>query len=86
MTQQKIISVGGHGAREVSFGNQAPLSIIAGPCALESLDHALYMSQAIKEIADKLGIGVIYKTSLIRPIAQVTPHRVGWVWKKACLF
>jgi 2-dehydro-3-deoxyphosphooctonate aldolase (KDO 8-P synthase) len=37
--------------------------LIAGPCALESRAHALEMSQALKEITAKLGIGLIYKTS-----------------------
>ena len=47
----------------VEIGNARPLSIIAGPCALESRAHALEMAQALKEIADKAGVGLIYKTS-----------------------
>jgi 2-dehydro-3-deoxyphosphooctonate aldolase (KDO 8-P synthase) len=47
----------------VEFGNAKPLSLIAGPCALESRDHALEMASALKEIAGKLGIGLVYKTS-----------------------
>jgi 2-dehydro-3-deoxyphosphooctonate aldolase (KDO 8-P synthase) len=49
--------------RNVEIANDKPLAIIAGPCALESRDHALEVSAALKEIADKLGIGLIYKTS-----------------------
>lgn len=45
------------------FGNDLPFLLIAGPCALESRAHALEMSAAIKEIADRFGIGLIYKTS-----------------------
>ena len=45
------------------IGNDLPLVMIAGPCALESRAHALEMSQALKEMADRLGIGLIYKTS-----------------------
>ncbi len=45
------------------IGNDLPLAIIAGPCALESRAHALEMSQALKEMAERLGIGLIYKTS-----------------------
>jgi 2-dehydro-3-deoxyphosphooctonate aldolase (KDO 8-P synthase) len=45
------------------IGNNKPLSIIAGPCALESRDHALEMASALKEIAAKAGVGFIYKTS-----------------------
>jgi 2-dehydro-3-deoxyphosphooctonate aldolase (KDO 8-P synthase) len=48
---------------EVKFGNALPLALIAGPCALESRVHAFDMASALKEIADKLGIGFVYKTS-----------------------
>jgi 2-dehydro-3-deoxyphosphooctonate aldolase (KDO 8-P synthase) len=47
----------------VSFGNALPLSVIAGPCQLESRAHALEVASALKEIAGRLGIGLIYKTS-----------------------
>jgi 2-dehydro-3-deoxyphosphooctonate aldolase (KDO 8-P synthase) len=47
----------------VEIGNARPLSIIAGPCALESRAHALEMATALKEIATKAGVGLIYKTS-----------------------
>ena len=53
-----IVSVGG-----TRFGNELPLALIAGPCALESRDHALETAFALKEIAGKLGIGFVYKTS-----------------------
>jgi 2-dehydro-3-deoxyphosphooctonate aldolase (KDO 8-P synthase) len=53
-----IVDVGG-----VRFGNGLPLSLIAGPCQLESRAHALEMASALKEIAAKVGIGLIYKTS-----------------------
>jgi 2-dehydro-3-deoxyphosphooctonate aldolase (KDO 8-P synthase) len=44
-------------------GNDLPLSLIAGPCQLESRAHALEMSAALAEMGQKLGIGIIYKTS-----------------------
>jgi 2-dehydro-3-deoxyphosphooctonate aldolase (KDO 8-P synthase) len=47
----------------VRFGNALPLALIAGPCQLESRAHALEMASALKEIAAKVGIGLIYKTS-----------------------
>ena len=47
----------------VEIANEKPFTLIAGPCQLESRDHALEMSGALKELSDKLGIGVIYKTS-----------------------
>jgi len=48
---------------DVRFGNALPLVLIAGPCALESREHALEMASALKEIAQKLGIALVYKTS-----------------------
>jgi 2-dehydro-3-deoxyphosphooctonate aldolase (KDO 8-P synthase) len=48
---------------EVRFGNALPLALIAGPCVLESRDHALEMASALKEIAARLRIGLVYKTS-----------------------
>jgi 2-dehydro-3-deoxyphosphooctonate aldolase (KDO 8-P synthase) len=47
----------------VRFGNRLPLALIAGPCALESRTHALEMASALKEIAARAGIGLVYKTS-----------------------
>jgi 2-dehydro-3-deoxyphosphooctonate aldolase (KDO 8-P synthase) len=47
----------------VRFGNDLPLALIAGPCALESRAHALEMAGALKEIAARVGIGLVYKTS-----------------------
>ncbi len=45
------------------IGNDLPFVLIAGPCALESRDHAFDMSGALKELTQKLGIALIYKTS-----------------------
>jgi 2-dehydro-3-deoxyphosphooctonate aldolase (KDO 8-P synthase) len=53
-----IVAVGA-----VRLSNHLPLALIAGPCALESRAHALDMAQALKEIAGRLGIGFVYKTS-----------------------
>jgi 2-dehydro-3-deoxyphosphooctonate aldolase (KDO 8-P synthase) len=50
-------------AGQVKFGNALPLALIAGPCQLESRDHAFEMATALKEITSKLGIGFVYKTS-----------------------
>ena len=47
----------------VVVGNDLPLVLIAGPCALESRAHALEMATALKEMTSKLGIPLIYKTS-----------------------
>jgi 2-dehydro-3-deoxyphosphooctonate aldolase (KDO 8-P synthase) len=48
---------------DITIGNDLPLVLIAGPCALESRAHALEMSAALVEITRKLGIPLIYKTS-----------------------
>jgi 2-dehydro-3-deoxyphosphooctonate aldolase (KDO 8-P synthase) len=48
---------------EARFGNSLPLALIAGPCVLESRAHALEMASALKEIAGRLGMGLVYKTS-----------------------
>jgi 2-dehydro-3-deoxyphosphooctonate aldolase (KDO 8-P synthase) len=47
----------------VEFGNTRPLALIAGPCALESKAHALEMARALKEIASRAGIGLVFKSS-----------------------
>ena len=47
----------------VRFGNDLPFALIAGPCALESRAHALEMAAALKEIAARVGVGFVYKTS-----------------------
>jgi 2-dehydro-3-deoxyphosphooctonate aldolase (KDO 8-P synthase) len=58
VTPNPIVSIG-----KVKLGNALPLSIIAGPCQLESRSHALEMAGALKEIAGRAGVGLIYKTS-----------------------
>jgi len=50
-------------AGKVVFDNRGPLSLIAGPCQLESRQHAFDMAGALKELCGKLGIGLVYKTS-----------------------
>ena len=58
MAISRQISIG-----NLVIGNHLPLILIAGPCALEGREHALEMSHALVELTDKLGIGLIYKTS-----------------------
>ncbi len=58
-----VVQVAAPGERVVRIGNGERLSIIAGPCQMESRNHALETAQALKEIADRLKIGLIYKTS-----------------------
>ncbi|WP_022726987.1 3-deoxy-8-phosphooctulonate synthase [Fodinicurvata sediminis] len=58
MSAPNTVSIG-----DLNIANDRPLSVIAGPCAMESRAHALEMSQALKEITNSLGVGLIYKSS-----------------------
>lgn len=58
-----VVSVGQSPLATVRFGNDLPLALIAGPCQLESRAHALEMASALKEIAARVGIGLVFKTS-----------------------
>ncbi|HPG89672.1 MAG TPA: 3-deoxy-8-phosphooctulonate synthase [Hyphomicrobium sp.] len=64
MTQHEAIkplprvTVGG-----VTFAQDAPIAVLAGPCQMESRAHALEMASALKEAAAKIGIGLVYKSS-----------------------
>ncbi|MBM3556122.1 MAG: 3-deoxy-8-phosphooctulonate synthase, partial [Alphaproteobacteria bacterium] len=58
MSPQRRVKVGG-----LTLGNDLPLVLIAGPCAMEGRDHALFMAGALKEIAARVGVGLVYKSS-----------------------
>jgi 2-dehydro-3-deoxyphosphooctonate aldolase (KDO 8-P synthase) len=47
----------------ITVGNDLPLAIIAGPCQMESMIHAVDMAGQLFEMTQKLGIGLVYKTS-----------------------
>jgi len=53
-----VVAVG-----NVRFGNSLPFALLAGPCVLESRAHALEMATALKEMATRLGLGLVYKSS-----------------------
>src|SRR3972149_4929201 len=55
---KRAVSAGG-----VTSANDRPSALFAGPCQMESRAHALEMASALKEIAGRLGIGLVYKTS-----------------------
>jgi 2-dehydro-3-deoxyphosphooctonate aldolase (KDO 8-P synthase) len=48
---------------KMTFANERPIAVFAGPCQMESRAHALEMAAALKEISGRLGIGLVYKTS-----------------------
>ena len=58
VTKAKTVQIG-----DLKIANDAPFVLIAGPCALESREHAFEVSSALIEITTELGIGLIYKTS-----------------------
>ncbi len=58
MTKPRHVHIG-----NITIGNDRPLALIAGPCVLESRQHAMEMSHALVELTARLGIGLIYKTS-----------------------
>nr|WP_141740203.1 3-deoxy-8-phosphooctulonate synthase [Bosea sp. BIWAKO-01] len=63
MSANAIVTIGADLARPVRFGNALPLALIAGPCQMESREHALEIALALKEIAERLEIGLVFKTS-----------------------
>ena len=58
-----VVAVGRAGRRQARIGNGLKLSLIAGPCQMESRSHALETAYALKEAAERLGVGLVYKTS-----------------------
>lgn len=58
MTLNSVVTIG-----QVRFGNALPLALIAGPCQLESREHAFMMAGRLLEISRRLGIGLVYKSS-----------------------
>ena len=56
--EQKEIKIG-----SVTMGNKLPLSLIAGPCQIESREHAIFIAGSMVEITKKLGINYIFKAS-----------------------
>lgn len=63
MSANAIVTAGADLAQPVRFGNALPLSLIAGPCQMESREHALEVALALKEMAAEFGIGLVFKTS-----------------------
>ncbi len=74
MTAPRQVSAG-----SVTFGNELPLALIAGPCAMESRGHALDMAGALRDLTAKLGIGLVFKTSFDKAnrTSAASPRGVG---------
>jgi 2-dehydro-3-deoxyphosphooctonate aldolase (KDO 8-P synthase) len=73
-----VVAVG-----EVRFGNALPLVLIAGPCQMESRDHAFAIAGALKEMTQRLGIGLVYKTSFDKANRTSLTGRRGLGLEKA---
>ncbi len=58
MTEQRQVHIG-----NLTLGNHLPLALIAGPCVIESRNHAFEIAGGLSEITSKLGIGLIFKSS-----------------------
>ena len=63
MTPNAIVEISAPGGRAVRIGQRLKLSVIAGPCQMESRQHALESAHALREVAQRLDVGLIYKTS-----------------------
>jgi len=62
-TANPVVTVGAGARKPVRFGNDLPLALIAGPCQMESRDHAMEVASELVAITDRLGIGLVFKTS-----------------------
>ena len=58
-----VVEINAPGGRRVQIGQALKLAVIAGPCQMESRQHALETAHALREVAERLDIGLIYKTS-----------------------
>ncbi|AJD52184.1 2-dehydro-3-deoxyphosphooctonate aldolase (KDO 8-P synthase) [Thalassospira xiamenensis M-5 = DSM 17429] len=72
MTEIKTVKVG-----NIEFANNRPFALLAGPCAIESRQHALEMSAALKELSEGLGIGLVYKSSFDKANRTSSTSRRG---------
>ena len=74
MTEPKHVRIGA-----LEIGNDLPLTLIAGPCAMESRDHALEIAGALRDITDRVGVGLIYKSSFDKAnrTSAASPRGIG---------
>ena len=63
MQPNTVVSIPRPGADPLQIANHLPLVVIAGPCQLESREHGLEVSAALREMSDRTGVAFIYKTS-----------------------
>ena len=75
---ETVVSLG-----SVSFGNHLPFTLIAGPCAMESADHAHFMADALVELTNRLVIGLVFKASFDKANRTSASGRRGIGLEKA---
>ncbi|MDF1634138.1 3-deoxy-8-phosphooctulonate synthase [Mycoplana sp. MJR14] len=61
--ETNAVVTAGEGKGKVTFSQKERLTLIAGPCQMETRDHAFMIAGTLKELCDKLGIGLVYKSS-----------------------
>ena len=69
--------------KNIEISNNSKIFLIAGPCALESLGHAIEISTELKKITNDLGIGFVYKTSFDKANRSSIDSKRGVGLKKA---
>ncbi len=74
VSDNRTVRVGG-----LAISNDNPLVIFAGPCAMESRQHAFDMAGALKDLTDRLGIGLVYKSSFDKAnrTSAASPRGIG---------
>jgi len=72
MTEIRTVKVG-----NIEIANDKPFAVLAGPCAIESRQHALEMAAALKELSEGLGIGLVYKSSFDKANRTSTTSKRG---------
>ena len=61
--ETNAVVTAGEGAGKVTFSQKERLTLIAGPCQMETRDHAFTIAGTLKELCGKLGVGLVYKSS-----------------------
>lgn len=75
--EQRIIKIG-----DFELGNKLPLALLAGPCQIESRQHAIDMAGAMVEITKELGMNYIFKASLTRPTGRRSIRARRWTGRR----
>lgn len=77
--EQRTIEIG-----SFKIGNKLPLALLAGPCQIESRQHAIDMAGAMVEITGELGINYIFKASFDKANRTSSTAPAGLALKREC--